>query len=98
MTKTEPRAAPVAPAPNRPVAPPSASQTGAPAVWVGWVAALTPDGLVRRKVRIPAPHLATFATEDRYPPDHRTTVAIQIQSDIVRDDFLEELSRAREGR
>lgn len=81
--------------PARPLAPPETAPTP---VWVGWVAALTPDGVVRRKVRLPATVLGTFSTPDSYPPNHRSTVALQVQDDMMADAFLEELSKAKEGR
>jgi hypothetical protein len=95
---TKPERRPVDSGPDRPVAAPSASPSPVEPLWVGWVAALGPEGVERRKVRLPASIVNRYSVGEPYPADHRSTVAVQTQRDMVSDAFFEELSKAKGGR
>jgi hypothetical protein len=64
--------------------------------WVGWVVCqdVDGDGFRRCRVRLPQSVLEQYAVAEPSGPDLRGNLAVQIQTDMMRDDFLQEVVRA----
>jgi hypothetical protein len=66
--------------------------------WVGWVVIRDPhDGFRRVLVCLPQSVVDAHRIEEQSGPDLRGNLAVQIQTDMMRDAFLEKVTKASRG-